>query len=83
MSAERSGRGRSSLGRVLRTIFWALAFAFVVGLVIGTLLRREVEEPVRYIGARCSADSVLAIRPGNVRDVFARVLVARDHEEQV
>jgi len=43
--------GRSGLvGRVLRTILIALLVAFTVGFVIGTLLRRQLEEPVRYYG---------------------------------
>ena len=52
--AGRNGRGRT-LGRILRTILWALVVAFVVGFVIGTLLRRELEKPVRYIGDRGGA----------------------------
>ena len=43
--------GRSGLvRRVLRTILIALLVAFTVGFVIGTLLRRQLEEPVRYYG---------------------------------
>jgi hypothetical protein len=73
----------SKIGRVLRTIFWALFFAFVVGLVVGTLLRRELDRPVRYIGERADAESVLATNPCDVGDTLARVLMSRHHEEQV
>lgn len=34
----------------MRTILWALLIAFVVGLVIGTLIRRQVERPTYYMG---------------------------------
>lgn len=80
--AGRNGRG-STLGRILRTILWALVVAFVVGFVIGTLLRRELEKPVRYIGDRGGAASVAARDPGHVGHARARVLVPGDHEEQV
>ena len=44
--------GRRSFGlRVLKTIALALFVAFVIGFVIGTLLRRQIEEPVRYLGS--------------------------------
>lgn len=42
---------RSLFVRLLRTILLSLLVAFTVGFVIGTLLRREVDKPVRYIGA--------------------------------
>ncbi|MCR9095527.1 MAG: hypothetical protein NXI30_15000 [bacterium] len=43
--------GRGGLfGRVVRTVLIALLVAFTVGFVIGTLLRRQLEEPVRYYG---------------------------------
>lgn len=43
--------GRSGLlGRVLRTVLIALFVAFTVGFLIGTVLRRQLEEPVRYYG---------------------------------
>lgn len=43
------GRG-GLLGRIVRTVLIALLVAFAVGFVIGTLLRRQLEEPVRYYG---------------------------------
>lgn len=42
----------SKIGKLIRTILIALVVAFVVGFTIGTLLRGEVDKPVRYIGAR-------------------------------
>ena len=49
MGAER-GAG-SKLVALVRTVLWALAIAFVVGLVIGTLIRIQLEEPELYMGA--------------------------------
>lgn len=73
----------SRVGRILRTVFWALVFAFVVGFVVGTLLRRELDRPVRYIGERSGAGSALAATPCDVGDAVARILMPGDHEEQV
>ena len=85
MAVER--RGRSRFLGVVRTILYALAIAFFIGLVIGTLLRRELERPTRYIGAyeiRAGFElSALTSDPRDVRHALARVLVSRDHEEQV
>jgi hypothetical protein len=74
---------RSAIGRVLRTIFWALVVAFAVGFLVGTLLRRELEKPVRYIGEREVRNSVAATRPRDVGDAQSCILVPRDHEEQI
>ena len=46
----------SKIGKLIRTILIALVVAFVVGFTIGTLLRGEVDKPVRYIGARDRGD---------------------------
>lgn len=79
----------SRLRRVLRTVFWALVFAFVFGFVVGTFLRRELDRPVRYIGAlgetdeRVDSGLALAARPCDIGDALARVLVPGHHEEQV
>jgi hypothetical protein len=84
MTARQPDDDRGSLvGRILRTILWALVVAFAIGFVIGTLLRRELEKPVRYVGGLEVGPSVAARPPRHV--VYARtgVLVARDHEEQV
>ena len=86
MAVRRTDDARgSALGRILRTILWALVVAFVAGFVIGTLLRRELEKPVRYIGDRDGAPgaSVAARDPGHVAHARAGVLVPGDHEEQV
>ena len=89
----------SKVAAVVRTILWALAIAFIVGFVIGSLIRRQVEEPTRYIGfldSRGSTgstgdrsvsvpiiESVAATDPRHIADSEARVFMARDHEEQV
>ena len=67
----------------MRTVFWALVLAFVIGFVIGTLLRRELDRPVRYIGERSGPGSVLAASPGNVRNALPRILMPCHHEKQV
>ena len=46
----------SKIGKLIRTILIALVVAFVVGFTLGTLLRGEVDKPVRYIGARDRGD---------------------------
>ncbi len=85
MAAER--RRASRVGALLRTLLLALAIAFLVGLLIGTWLRIQLERPVRYIGAAGSpgppAGSTVAADPGDVFDAPTRVLVAGHHEEQV
>lgn len=71
------------IGRLLRMVFWALVFAFVFGFTIGTLLRAKLERPVRYIGERPNAASALAATPGDVRHTLPRILMSREHEEQI
>jgi hypothetical protein len=84
MAARQTDDERGSLlGRILRTILWALVVAFVIGFVIGTLLRRELEKPVRYVGGLEATPSVAAGPPRHVDHAGAGVLMARDHEEQV
>jgi hypothetical protein len=85
-AGRRETRSPSLLGRMLRTLFWALFTAFVIGFVIGTLLRREAEKPIRYIGRTTPAEAIgstLASHPGHVGHARPCVLVAGDHEEQV
>lgn len=75
--------------RALRTILFALLFALLFGMAVGTLIRRRMEEPTRYIGLRApsyrfagralSAPSL----PLHVAAAVAGVLEARQHEEQV
>ena len=83
---------RPLLVRILRTIFFALFFAFLFGFVVGTILRRELDRPVRYMGEIPSdaANSSFAFRslvgstdPGNIRYSLTRVLVSRHDEEQI
>jgi hypothetical protein len=85
MAVERPRRSRFS--SVLRTILYALAIAFFIGLVIGTVLRRELERPTRYIGGRGFekevGPSALASDPRDVGHALACILMPSDHEEQI
>jgi hypothetical protein len=89
MDEKRSWAAR--LFGMLRTVFYAILIAFVVGWIIGTFLRQELERPTRYIGALSTEASAFALvdasafalGPGDIGDALASVLVARDHEEQV
>ena len=80
-------RRRSKFAALLRRILYALAIAFLIGFVIGTLLRRELSRPVRYIGAQLPdeavAASALAPHPSHIRDSEACILVPSHHEEKV
>jgi hypothetical protein len=75
----------STFGRILRTVAWAVLIAFAVGFFIGTLLRREMERPVRYIGQNERGENLFraAVDPGDIGYALPRVLMPRDHEEQV
>jgi hypothetical protein len=56
--------------------FWlALLLSLIVGLVIGTLLRRKAEMPERYIGS--------APLPLHVAAPITGVLETRENEEQI
>lgn len=90
---------RSIFRRILRTILFALLFAFLFGIVVGTFLRRELDRPpVRYMGElpvevgetlaslgphAISFSAGGAAAPGDIRYALPRVLVSRQHEEQV
>lgn len=80
-------RRGSAFSRVLRTIAWALLFAFAFGFLIGTWLRSELERPVRYIGARLPVEESAILRfasgPGNVDQSYTRILMPRQNEEQI
>ena len=82
-----SRRQPSKIVVLLRRILYALAIAFMVGFVIGTLIRRQLERPIRYIGAQLQdealASSTLAPHPSHVLDTETCVLVASHHEEKV
>ncbi len=78
---------RSKIAVLLRRVLYALAIAFIIGFVIGTLIRRQLERPVRYIGAQLPGEAVaasaLAPHPSHIRDTEACILVPSHHEEQV
>jgi hypothetical protein len=76
-------RGRSPIARVLRTVAWALFFAFVFGFLIGTWLRNQIEEPLRYLGEQDRPMSFMAARPGGIDHALALILVASQDEEKV
>jgi hypothetical protein len=52
---------------MLRVLLWALAIAFVVGFLIGSLLRRELERPVRYIGGQDGPTTLWDGAPSRIR----------------
>lgn len=88
MTGEKKGvasGAASAFGRVLRTVAWAVLIAFAFGFFIGTLLRRELDRPVRYIGENARSEPLLraAVDPGHIGHAKPRVLVPRNHEEQV
>jgi hypothetical protein len=75
---------------VLRTIAWALIIAFAIGWLIGSLLRRELERPERYLGSSTPSSapmgagaSVAARHPGHIGHASPRIFVSRQHEEQI
>ena len=80
-------RTGSKFLRVLRTIAWALFFAFAFGLLVGTWLRSELEKPVRYIGARLSVEESailhVTLRPGDVGQSDARIFMTRQYEKKI
>jgi len=74
--------------KVVRGILLALLLSFLVGIAIGTLLRRRMERPVRYIGAVRSVDapwarSAVAAGPLDVADARPGILAPGEDEEQV
>jgi len=84
--AGASDAKKKSLGlRLLRTLLIAILVAFAFGLVVGTLLRRQLDRPVRYMGGRVQAAESVACapHPGHVRHASPGVLVASQHEEQI
>jgi len=54
-------RGASALTRTLRAIAWALGLAFVIGWLIGSLIRSELERPERYLGARPETKGTISL----------------------
>lgn len=86
-AASTSSGRRSPLARILRAVLLAIFVAFLLGLVVGTLLRRQLDRPVRYMSARPEFASFASVAgtadPGDIRYALPRVLVTGDHEEQV
>ena len=80
---EVSTRPASRIGRVLRAVAWALFIAFMFGFLIGSWIRSQLEEPVRYIGDREPPALFFATDPGNVRHAETRIFVTRQHEEKI
>lgn len=85
-------KGSRRFVRVLRSVLLALLVAFVFGLVVGTMLRRQIERTERYIGLQpptpteSNSEALAsggAIQPGDIGNALTRVLVSRQHEEQV
>ena len=66
--------------KFVRMLLLALLFSLLLGLAIGTVLRKRLERPTVYIGAR-----PLPLRaqtgPLHVADAGAVVLDPRHHEE--
>lgn len=55
---DRNGKPKRSIFvRILRTIAIAILVAFSVGFLIGTMLRGEVDKPVRYMGFEPAHDA--------------------------
>jgi hypothetical protein len=79
--------GGRALASVLKTILYALIFAFVVGFGIGTILRSQLERPIRYIGSQMdpmnSGGLAIATDPWDIANPLARVLMTSNDEEQV
>lgn len=69
----------------MRTVAWAVLIAFTFGFFIGTLLRRELDRPVRYIGQNERNVPLFraAVDPSHVGYALPRVLMPRNHEEQI
>lgn len=78
-----SERTPSRIGPVLRTIAWALFFAFVFGFLLGTWIRSQLDKPVRYIGDGNRPALLLASAPGDIRHAQTCIFVACQHEEEI
>jgi hypothetical protein len=50
---------RARVSRILRGILFALLLSFVIGMLIGTVIRHRIEgPPIRYIGAIQAESSI-------------------------
>ncbi len=72
-----------TLLRWIGRVFLAVAFSFLVGIVIGTLLRAKIEQPVYYIGSALFAVPDRRPLPLHVAHPGASVLDPGDHEQQI
>ena len=72
-----------TLLRWIGRVFLAVAFSFLVGIVIGTLLRAKIERPVYYIGSALFAVPDRRPLPLHVAHPGASVLDPGDHEQQI
>ncbi len=72
--------------KALRWILLYLLFSLLVGLVIGTIIRRRLEEPEIYIGslrAHPAEPSVGPTPPLDIGHAIAGVLEPGQYEEQI
>ena len=72
-----------TLLRWIGRVFLAVAFSFLVGIVIGTLLRAKIERPVYYIGSTLFAVPDRRPLPLHVAHPGASVLDPGYHEQQI
>jgi hypothetical protein len=63
--------------RFTRIVLLLLLVELVIAAAFGTRIRRQLEQPVTYLG------SVLAPQPFDVGETGAAVFDARQHEQQV
>jgi hypothetical protein len=68
--------------KLIRMIVLALLGSLLAGVVIGTLIRRQIEPSERYIG-RAPASSAVPAGPLHVAHPGALVLLSREHEEEI
>jgi hypothetical protein len=64
--------------RFTRLVLLLLLVEIVIAAALGTRVRRQLEQPVTYLGR-----VLVAPEPLDVGDAGAAVLDAREHEQQV
>jgi hypothetical protein len=64
--------------RFTRLVLLLLLVEIVIAAALGTRVRRQLEQPVTYLGR-----FLVPAEPLHVGDAGAAVLDAREHEEQV
>ena len=67
--------------KAIRAILFALLMSLLFGLAVGTWLRLQLEQPVRYLGMSPALSA--PAHPGHIGHARAVVLEPCDHEEQV